>query len=92
MDSNIDNKPVVETLDEKSPLVKESVDKYNQMEANKELQVKVHEGVDEAEQQSAIITEKVEELTDGTAKKPQCKRLQCLMTRIRNFIKSICCW
>lgn len=85
MDSISDLKQV----DEKSPLVKETVEKYNQMEANKE-QVKVHESAE----QSAIVTEKVEEIVDGPAKATKCTspRLQCLITRIRNFLKSFCCW
>lgn len=89
MESNSDLKQV----DEKSPLVKETVEKYNQMEANKE-QVKVHESAEETSEQSAIVTEKVEEIIDGAANKSKCTspRLQCLIQRIRNFLKSFCCW
>lgn len=89
MESNSD----LEQVDEKSPLVKETVEKYNKMDANKE-QVKVHESVDETSEQSAIVTEKVEEIVDDAAKKPQCsfQKLRGLVQRIRNFLKSFCCW
>lgn len=89
----MDSKSDLKQVDEKSPLVKETVEKYNQMDANKEP-VKVHESVNETSEQSAIVTEKVEKIVDGAAKKPQCssQRLQGLVQRIRNFLKSFCCW
>lgn len=88
----MENNQVQDAVDEKNPLVKETVEKYNQMEANKE-QVKIHESVDAADaEQSAIVTEKVEEIIDGAAKKPKCQRLEVLCTRVRNFLKSFRCW
>ena len=91
MESNSDTKQVQDAVDEKSPLVKETVQKYNQMDANKD-QVKIHEGIDEVDERSAIVTEKVEPISDGATEKPKCKRLQGIITRIRNFLKSFRCW